>query len=356
MTKTKPRLSIVHHTLKNSGGMERYVFDLINGFLNKKQDFQVICRRADQNMIAPFQEKVKQLPSALLTPQKLKNIAFSNKIERLGLLKNSVSIGPARVPGVDIAIVGGTHQGHINTSKNGKAGFWDRMELKQERAYYQQAKMIIAHSDLMRDELMAFYQVPDEKIRVIYPPVDVQRFVPVDDQRRLSLRQQFGFAKDEVVFLFPSSSHARKGLDVIAPVFANTQQRMVLAVAGSPPPETSEHIRYLGRLDNMPEAYAAADFTILASCYEPFGLVGPESVLCGTPVVLAENIACTSVIADSAKFVFNRENMDSVKQAIQQAFASPKQRLSNPLDNLLYMPNIDIHIKCILPYLSATNI
>ena len=47
----------------------------------------------------------------------------------------------------------------------------------------------------------------------------------------------------------------------------------------------------LGFCTDMPELYRAADFTIMASLYEPFGLVGVESVLCGTRVVLSDNMA-----------------------------------------------------------------
>ncbi len=40
----------------------------------------------------------------------------------------------------------------------------------------------------------------------------------------------------------------------------------------------------------MPELYQAADFTISLHCqYEPFGLVGLESILSGTPVILGKH-------------------------------------------------------------------
>ena len=37
----------------------------------------------------------------------------------------------------------------------------------------------------------------------------------------------------------------------------------------------------------MSELYNAVDFTILASYYEAFGLVGVESILCGTKIIFA---------------------------------------------------------------------
>ncbi|WP_204274472.1 glycosyltransferase, partial [Stenotrophomonas maltophilia] len=71
---------------------------------------------------------------------------------------------------------------------------------------------------------------------------------------------------------------------------------MQLVVIGRPVSSSSPNIRYLGYRKDIENVYRAADYTILASHYEPFGLIGVESVLCGTPAVLAANIACTEVI------------------------------------------------------------
>lgn len=67
----------------------------------------------------------------------------------------------------------------------------------------------------------------------------------------------------------------------------------------------------LGFCTDMPELYRAADFTIMASLYEPFGLVGVESALCGTRVVLSENMACTEVMNEEAGFFFSRQNPET---------------------------------------------
>ncbi|WP_419833220.1 glycosyltransferase family 4 protein [Endozoicomonas atrinae] len=341
-------LAVIHHSLINSGGMERYVFDLINGLLQHTNDLNILSRKVDRQLVKDFSDKVIEFPSSILTPQKLKNRIFAHKVSSSGLLNSCLSIGPSRIPGIDIAIVGGTHMGHILNAKNGRISFWDRLELNSERAYYQQAKVIIAHSDLMKSELMDLYHVPEHKVRIIYPPVDTSRFNPDNEPNRDELRARLGFQKNEIVFLFPSSSHKRKGLDRIAPVFINSTLPIVLAVAGSPIDYKSDKIRYLGRLDDMELAYTAADFTILASSYEPFGLVGPESVLCGTPVVLSENIACAQTIKSTAKFTFDRDSTESIAATVQEAVERYKigdHRLGDPIQHLTYPPMVDSHIQ-----------
>jgi hypothetical protein len=49
---------------------------------------------------------------------------------------------------------------------------------------------------------------------------------------------------------------------------------VVVAVAGRPPERTSQRLRYIGYVNAIEDGYRAADYTILASSYEPFGLVG----------------------------------------------------------------------------------
>ena len=101
------------------------------------------------------------------------------------------------------------------------------------------------------------------------------------------------------MLLFPSSSHERKGLPLIEAALRDSDLPVVVAVAGRPPAQTSAQVRYIGYAKNIEDAYRAADFTVLASKYEPFGLVGIESVMCGAPVIFPTSVGCCSAIADT---------------------------------------------------------
>jgi glycosyltransferase involved in cell wall biosynthesis len=75
------------------------------------------------------------------------------------------------------------------------------------------------------------------------------------------------------------------------------------------------------------DGYRAADFTILASKYEPFGLVGVESVMCGTPVIFPSSIGCCDAIAEHAKFVFAPDDEAGLRATVERAV---QQRLAGP--------------------------
>ena len=239
-----------------------------------------------------------------------------------------------------------------------KTGLLDRLTIRRNRSNYATAKSIMAHSHLMQRELTALYGVPSEKIHVIHPPADTARFYPAPDETA-AVRAKYGFQDDETVFLFPSTGHKRKGLDLLADFFEHTDLPVKLAVAGSPLPRPMKNVIELGFCKNMPELYRAADFTIMASLYEPFGLVGVESVLCGTRVVLSDNMACTEVMNDEAGFFFSRSRPETLAQAVVQAAALKQQgkhKLTDPMQALNYNPTLEHHISQTIDMLETIRI
>ena len=85
---------------------------------------------------------------------------------------------------------------------------------------------------------------------------------------------------------------------------------------------------------------------MLASKYEAFGLVGIESILCGTPLVFANNIGCCEVLEKNAGIFFDRKNPQEIKEAIEKAHrlrSSGEHKISNPLTCLNYNPTLKNH-------------
>jgi glycosyltransferase involved in cell wall biosynthesis len=97
-------------------------------------------------------------------------------------------------------------------------------------------------------------------------------------------------------------------------------------------------------MKQIEECYQAADFTILASQYEPFGLVGVETVLCGTPAILSSRVGCSEVIAPRAKFTFTPGNVADLRAAIRRAMRSVGSGHSVSGADLLYDTSITNHI------------
>ena len=112
-------------------------------------------------------------------------------------------------------------------------------------------------------------------------------------------------------------------------------------------PKTSDTIRYVGYCKEIEKLFAAADFTVVASAYEPFGLVSVESVMCGTPLVIADNVGSAETVTDAAKIAFSRQSAGSFERAIETAVErvrSGDARIAEPQRSLVYDPSVDAHV------------
>lgn len=349
------KIGVSSNALKHSGGLERYAMDLVRGFAAAGIELAFFARRFDMSlpearMVEPHRIRVSFLPG------KLRERWFSWRLRRARRAAGvDVLIGCNRVDSSEIAICGGTHLGFLRaTGRAPKRS--DRWQIALERRQYERASVIVAHSQLMHDELRELYGVDENKIRVLYPPVDGARFAPIDAAQRMALRRRFGFADHEIVLLFPSSSHERKGLPLIEAALRDTALPVVLAVAGRPPEHTSARVRYIGYVKDIEDGYRAADFTILASKYEPFGLVGVESAMCGTPVILPASVGCCDAIAPHAKFVFAAGDVADLRATLERAVrgrltiqqSQPRWQSELARDAVLYDTSVAGHADALL--------
>ncbi len=347
------KLGVSCNVMKHSGGMERYARDLARGIAERGFRPAYFARSLDHAlpeyaMVEPHRINVSFLPG------KLRDAWFSWRLRRAKRVAAvDIMIGCNRVDSSDIAVCGGTHRGFLRATGR-RTKLTDRWQIALEERLYANAAIILAHSPLMRDELIELYGIDEAKVRILRPPVDTARFTPVDTAARASLRKRLGFQDNECVLLFPSSSHMRKGLPLIEAAARDLKEPVVVAVAGRPVGSLSPHVRYIGFQREIEDCYRAADFTILASAYEPFGLVGIESVMCGTPVIIPSTMGCGDVIATQAKHVFERGDVRSLREAIRRAIASQPAEMEKG-KAVLYDASVAGHVDSLLSLASQVH-
>ncbi len=345
-----PRLAISNHGLRAAGGIERYGLTIVRGLHERGVRPTLIAKTFDPAL--PEYGWVVPVPAGVrLVPGKFRDFLFDWRIgrakRRLGLYP---LIGLNQTRWSDIAICGGTHPGFL-AAMGSSPGRIDAWKTALERAHFEHAAVIVAHSARMRDELLRHYAVDPARVSLLYPPVDSERFRPVDPAARGRLRAALGLPADRAVFLLASTGHARKGLALLADRFAATPLPATLVVAGRPPDRPLANVRYLGYRNDLEDVYRAVDFTVMASTYEPFGLVGVESVLCGTPVLLADDAGCAEVVREPAGLRFSTKAPASLDRALQTAVERWQRgtaRLARPLDHLGYDPDVGVHVDALL--------
>ncbi|OHX12671.1 hypothetical protein BI347_03495 [Chromobacterium sphagni] len=307
-------VNLVFHSIRPGGGMERYVMDVIAELCRRGISVRGIARKVDWHDAPQGAEFVVMRDRTPVS--RLNNLLFERNALH-ACRPDWKTIGISRVPGaVDLAIVGGTHIGHLHDKGKRYPGLFDRLTIRHETQFYRKAKLIMPHSKRVAGEISQLYDIPVSKVAVHYPPVDTQKFSLAAREKREAIRQTLGIRSDQFMLLFPSNNHKLKGAELILQALQAFGGKVILVVAGKAPLQ-APHVVNAGFCQDMPALYAAADATILASKYEAFGLVGPESILCGTPVLFANTIGAVEVLREPGCYVFGR-SVDELMDCLQK--------------------------------------
>ncbi len=169
-----------------------------------------------------------------------------------------------------------------------------------ENICLKRALTVIVHSRYMKKKVELIHRIPCHKIIVNPGGVDLIRFKP--SLKRNKLKTQFGLPKGKTHLLTVRNLELRMGLDNLLKCMARLKKQQVavhLTLGGEGAEKKNlkrliadlkldEEVKMTGFIppELLPKYYAAADFFILPTRYlEGFGLVTPESMACGTPVL-----------------------------------------------------------------------
>ena len=204
----------------------------------------------------------------------------------------------------------------LGTVKNiaGVAGPEPDLRIATEKKLTRTCQRILAPTEREKDNLKTHYNTPSEKIGVAPCGVNLDLFQPMDQSLA---RQNLGFDENESIMLYVGRFDPIKGIGRLLEAVAHLQdyRRLRLVIIGGDGPDTPEYqnlqsmthqlgiqnsVTFVGRIaqENLPPYYSAADVLVVPSYYESFGLVGLESLACGTPVVATDVGAMRSILQD----------------------------------------------------------
>ena len=230
----------------------------------------------------------------------------------------------------------------LGTVKN-SAGLAERepdLRIATEKKLAQTSQRILAPTDREKENLLKYCNTTAQKIGVVPCGVNLDLFRPMD---KTAARQRLGFDKDESIVLYVGRFDPIKGIDRLLEAIAHLKhlKRMRLVIIGGDGPATPEYqnlqqlcskfgiqksVHFVGRVeqDQLPPYYSAADVLIVPSYYESFGLVGLESLACGTPVVASRVGAMEDIIEESKTgYVVADLNPRGLANRIEKVISNP---------------------------------
>jgi glycosyltransferase involved in cell wall biosynthesis len=303
------KVALIHNQFSKSGGMESYLLTLVQGFLDAGDEVHVHAYEIDRELAKSYACTFHKTTLFFL-PRRLRKYAFLNKYNRRFLrAEYDLSLSLTRTGCQDVAVVGGVHPQSVLTrrSQNWYRRGHDSIENRFERYMFTNVPWVVAHSKSIQAEIERHYQVAQDKVRVVYPPVNEKRFFRVSAEQCEQVRKKYHITSHKLTLLFPSMSHQRKGLHELLAAYAVLDPELhELIIVGSEELKKnrlSDNVRYIGYENDMASLYSAVDYVVLPSHYEPFGLVVTESLESGTPVMVTASVGAAELLGEESGVV-----------------------------------------------------
>src|SRR5437879_11227301 len=173
------------------------------------------------------------------------------------------------------------------------------------------ADRLIANTEEEADELVRHYAAPREKVAVVHPGVNLDRFRPADG--RAAARARLDLPQDALIPVFAGRIQPLKAPDILLRAVAvllderpELRSRIVVPIVGGPsgsglakPEGLQKLAARLGIADvvrfrppvtqeQLADWFRAASLLVMPSYSESFGLLAIQAQAAGTPVLAAE--------------------------------------------------------------------
>lgn len=186
------------------------------------------------------------------------------------------------------------------------------------------AQRVIAISQATADDLMRYYKVPEEKLRVVWHGCDPE-FRPVYDRaEQARVREKYHLPLDRPYILYVGTLQPRKNLGLLVEAYAGglRQHRLgqpepILVLAGKhgwlyealfaqvKEQGLEQQVLFPDYVaqEDLPALISGAAAFALPSLYEGFGMTALEAMACGTPLVAAQASSLPEIVGDAGLLV-----------------------------------------------------
>ncbi|WP_159566831.1 glycosyltransferase family 4 protein [Budvicia diplopodorum] len=298
------RLAIVRQKYRPDGGAERFISRALEALKDQNLSLNVITREwqgeqnSDWNIFQCNPHKWGRISRERGFAQAARAIW---QRENFDLVQSH-----ERIPGCDIYRAGdGVHRrwllqrARILPTWRQKLLFNDRyhryvMNAEKEMYSAPELKAVICNAEMIKQEIITDFNVPESKIAVIYNAIDSQRFMPGSEQARQQIRGQLNLSTNVSCLIYVGSGFERKGLESAIRAISATPKHLI--VVGKDKAEKryrnlaselgcNNRVHFLGVQNDVLPYYQAADGLLLPTLYDPFPNVILEAMACGLPVI-----------------------------------------------------------------------
>jgi len=323
----------------NTGGAERYCWDLANYLLKKGHDVAVICMKSampDHHMI-----RIDHV-HALRFPQALRHLSFAVlHYLKAKKMKDYIHFCVGNTFYMDVYQPhGGLHKAWFVRESirypvylRALMRLIKRLSLKDivQRVmewwvYTVSRPEVIAISNMVEQDMKQYFHYPPSRISLIPNGIDTERFSALNRTYRQEVRARYGMDEHDFVFVFVAQNPALKGIDLIIRACGMINAGFKVLVIG--PDEglsrrmaglTDSRIVFGGRASDLEKIYPACDCLIHPSYYDACSLVVLEALASHIPVITSN--------ANGAAMFINKYNGSVIPSGDVNALAEAMQAM-----------------------------
>ena len=201
------------------------------------------------------------------------------------------------------------------------------------------ADKIIAISECTKRDVVSFFQIPEEKIKVVYQGCHPAFKETVSTEKKLSVSRKYGLPSG--FLLYVGSIESRKNLLLIAKALPLLDENIHLVAVGKKTPYQEEVEKFVSEnglsnrvhifnnvsFEDLPAFYQSANIFIYPSYFEGFGIPVIEALSGGIPVIAATG-SCLEEAGGPDSLYVNPNDEKELAGKIKLLWNNPELSLS----------------------------
>ncbi|HEX4086712.1 MAG TPA: glycosyltransferase family 4 protein [Chthoniobacteraceae bacterium] len=316
------RIALFYPACHRRGGIERVLLECANFLSHRGHEVHLFASEWDAALLDPAItcHRIPRLGG--FAPTAMLGYAFHSRraLAAMDPAPDAVGVFGVQCPPGGVFWVPSVHAEWLRISRS--RGILARLKqrcnpahpviLALERFHFGGRKdaKLLAHTDDVRRDLMAHYNVPSGDVAILPNGFSETEFnLDARAANRSAVRKSLGFAETDRVIIFVANELERKGFGPLVRATASLEDpRVHLLAVGRLDPAVyrdeverlglSGRVHYTGPSGSVAPYYAAADVFALPTQYEAWGLVIIEAMACGLPVLTSRIAGAAVAIRD----------------------------------------------------------
>lgn len=193
---------------------------------------------------------------------------------------------------------------------------------------------LIANSQLMKNDIVKRFNIPEDVIDVVYQSYDSQKFKKIDNVTRMNLREKFSFDDKFVIGLITSGNFKKRGVDIFLEALLkldhdNLKNIKIIIVGKDTDSDLikfiNEHslnsiVSFFPVIEDVEIYFQSIDLFVLPARIEEYGRVVIEAMACGCPVLTTSMVGASEILEkDQRKYILNDCSPESLALKIEEA-------------------------------------